>query len=459
MNSKLTKNPLVSFLVTIGSLYLLRGYIAARAQLVTFILFILLLYNIEKFIENKKVKNAVALFVIQTLIANLHVAVWPFTFVLYLPYIAEYIICEWIEITLYHKIKIANLKRKIKSLKVKIEKETDNQKLQEKLAKYQKSLEDLNIRVEKTKTRREENLKNPYKLKLNKNKNVRWLILVMIITIFTGLLTPLGTTPYTYTYLTLQGNTTSNINEHLPLTLIENVQMMCVLILFIGILTFTNVKIRLSDLFMLGGLTYLMFASRRQQSMFVLICSVILVRLITQLIETNTEIKVEDIIDKYFNKFVGFVIIAIVILFSLHFFKEKKDDVYIDESTYPVEASEWILENLDLDEIKLYNEYNYGSYLLYKGIPVFIDSRADLYTPEFNSYTGYTLDGVDVFSDFLNSSNIGVYYGEIFEEYGITHVIVYKSSKINMLIENADSEKYELLYSDDYFVIYEVLEY
>lgn len=34
--------------------------------------------------------------------------------------------------------------------------------------------------------------------------------------------------------------------------------------------------------------------------------------------------------------------------------------------------------------MKLFNEYNYGSYLLYKGVPVFIDSRADLYAPEFN---------------------------------------------------------------------------
>lgn len=34
--------------------------------------------------------------------------------------------------------------------------------------------------------------------------------------------------------------------------------------------------------------------------------------------------------------------------------------------------------------MKIYNEYNYGSYLLFRGIPVFVDSRADLYTPQFN---------------------------------------------------------------------------
>ena len=41
VNTKLAKNQILSFLITIGVMYLIRGYIAARAQLVTFILFIL----------------------------------------------------------------------------------------------------------------------------------------------------------------------------------------------------------------------------------------------------------------------------------------------------------------------------------------------------------------------------------------------------------------------------------
>ena len=63
---------------------------------------------------------------------------------------------------------------------------------------------------------------------------------------------------------------------------------------------------------------------------------------------------------------------------------QKTNDKFIDQSSYPIKAADYILENLEIDKIKLYNEYNYGSYLLYRGIPVFIDSRADLYTPEFN---------------------------------------------------------------------------
>lgn len=58
VNSKLAGNKIFSFIITIGSMYLLKGYIAARAQLVTFILFILELLFIERFLEGKKKRYA-----------------------------------------------------------------------------------------------------------------------------------------------------------------------------------------------------------------------------------------------------------------------------------------------------------------------------------------------------------------------------------------------------------------
>ena len=103
----------------------------------------------------------------------------------------------------------------------------------------------------------------------------------------------------------------------------------------------------------------------------------------------------------------------------------------------------------------MYNEYNYGSYLLFQGIPVFIDSRADLYAPEFNGKKGKDgkYEGQDIFTDCINTSNISKYYEDTFEKYDITHVITYKNSKLNILLSRDD--KYLELYSDKKFVIYE----
>ena len=50
-NSRLTKNKVISFVITIGAMYMLRDYIAARAQLVTFILFAVQIFLMEKSIS------------------------------------------------------------------------------------------------------------------------------------------------------------------------------------------------------------------------------------------------------------------------------------------------------------------------------------------------------------------------------------------------------------------------
>ncbi len=459
INSKITKNELIAFAVTIAVLYLIKGYITARAQLVTFILFILLVYNIERFIENKKVINAFALLLIQTLIANLHVAVWPFSFVLYLPYVVEYIIAELQDIVLYKKIEIKFLKLKAKNLNKKIDSKRRNlkDKYVRKLQNATKQLLAKQEIAEKIRINRNQKQGKEYKIIIKKNKNVKLLVLIMIIAILTGFLTPLGKTPFTYTYLTFKGTTTKNINEHLPLTLANNIPMFCTLIVILALITFTKVKIRLSDLFMLGGLCFLMFWTRRQQSLFVLIGSIAFSRIAKQFLKENMRYTIDDWEKKFLNKFTVFILIAGMLAWSLHLYAKIKDDKFVNEKIYPVEAAEWIKQNLDLKNIKLFNEYNYGSYLLFKDIPVFIDSRADLYAPEFNTSTGTSKDGNDIFMDFINSSNISTYYGDIFEKYEITHVILYKDSKMAMLIRKTDSEKFNEIYSDKNFVIYEVV--
>lgn len=444
-NKKLVKNQSISFIITIGVMYLIRGYIAARAQLVTFILFVLTIYFIEKFLETKKKRYAVGLIIIPTIIANLHTAVFPFYFILYLPYIAEYIIAILAETIIYRKFAVAKLKFKIKSAANKNEDP-------EKIKQLREELKKLEEKIDKIKVKRTKELQNPYKIKLVKRDNCKWIILIMVICIFTGLLTPLGNTPYTYLQKTMQGNTTQNINEHLPMTLANDTEVVCTLVILLAILIFTKTKIRLCDLFMIGGLGYLMLMTKRQVTMFTLIGSFILNRLMLELIQTETKKDLKELTTQFNNLVtvpVMVVVTAVMLGLSYHIAEDKFDDQYVDESAYPVQACDYILENIDLGKAKFYNEYNYGSYMIFRGIPVFIDSRADLYAPEFSG------KDEDIFMDFINTSNIGTFYEDTFEKYGITHVICYKNSKMNMIITKTDDSKFKELYSDKYFVVYE----
>lgn len=260
VNVKLAKNRIISFILTIGTLYLIKPYICARAQLVTFILFILTIYFIERFLETKKIKYAIGLVVIPILIANLHVATFYFYFILYLPYIAEFVLY----IFAYANVIISGAK--VDSIRKKIQKQGETDELLEKLQKTEE-------KHRKLKEKEDNRIEKPYKIKMTYHDSIKFLIIIMLICLLTGFLTPLGTTPYTYLIKTMQGISTKNINEHLPTVLAENKNLLITFAVYIAIVAFTKIKVKLSDIFLLGGLGLLAILSRRQASMFYLIRS------------------------------------------------------------------------------------------------------------------------------------------------------------------------------------------
>lgn len=447
VNCKLSKNQLISFIMTLIVMYLLKNFIAARAQLVTFILFALTILCIEKYLDTKKKIYAIALIIIPILIANLHCAVWPFYFIIYLPYIVEYIISVISESNFGKKFQIWNNKRKIK----KAIKKQQNDKAEE----YIKKIGELEDKIEKANDNRLKRRREPYRLIIERKDAAKGLIIIFIICIFTGLLTPLHGTPYTYLYDTMQGNTTKSINEHQPLTLINDKELMVLIVVMLAILIFTDTKIHLRDLFMLGGLLLMTFMSQRQMSMFYIIGGFVITRLIVAICDKYDKEGTEMVI-KFIVSLPGkILLLGFIAVLSLYFLRQVRNDEFINDYSYPVAAADYILENLDVNNIKLYNEYNYGSYLIFRGIPVFIDSRADLYAPEFNKKGFEDGEGKDIFSDYINISSIGTYYETKFEQYGITHLIMYKNAKLNMFISR--DENYNEIYSDDRFVIYERL--
>ena len=439
-----SKNKVVSLIITILSIYLMRDFIAARAQLVTFILFVLAVICIEKLLKTEKKIYALFLVLIPLLITNLHCAVFPFYFILFLPYIGEYLLLvveDWdLDMRLYRRI--FKIRKRISR------QEETKEKCQNKVIKLTEALEERKIKRAKLRA-------NPYKIEVKKNHVVLLLISVMAVAALTGFINPAGDGAYTYLVKTLQGNTTASINEHLPLTLSEAGEFAIALITFLLILIFTDTKIRLCDLFMLGGIVFLAFNSRRQVSMFAIFCGPILAKLIADMVskyDKETFVKIHDFVAGWFG---AIVVICSFIILSVNVYKPHMHDEYVDSNSYPVEASDWILANLDVENLKLYNEYNYGSYLLFRGIPVFIDSRCDLYSPEFNGDLDKGIDGRDIFSDALNIPGLSVNYENMFYQYGVTHVILYENSKLAMVL--VSDPDYNCIYSEGNFKIFERL--
>lgn len=457
-NKKITKNQVIAFLISMFQLYFMENYTAARAQSITFPLFVLTILLIEKLLETGKIRYMVGLVIIPILIANLHSAVFPFYFILFLPYLGEDIVKNFIttpRIRIIHK-QILEKQKQIYLDKIKKFEESDVriEEYKEKIKECDSKIKAENLKIEKylSKTKDLDN----YKLRIATSENIKKLYIVFIICLFTGLLTPLKDMPYTYTYRIMKGNTTQAVSEHQPMILINEKKILISYGILLAILIFTKTKIRLRDLFFLSGLFILSIMTRRQESMLILFGGIVFARILTEFIQRkNPKLLLE--IQEYLTTIFGEIgILIIVLLMSTKMINPKFTQPYIDETSYPVEASHWIKEKLDYKNIKLFNDYNYGSYLLFEDIPVFIDSRCDLYTPEFNgtyNKNSKKFVGKDIFSDFLNVSQIATWYDNVFKEYGATHVITGSSSKLNMLISKDPS--YNKIYSDKNFVLYE----
>lgn len=466
-NKKLSKNEILSFLITMAQLFMLKSYICARAQLVTFSLFILTVLLIECFLEKPKWWHGALLVGISLLIANLHVATWPFYFVLYLPFIGEYIISVIFEGKIFHwvSLKIANIR--LKHANKKLKKAPEGSKAVEKykaiIVSCNNDITVENEHFDKFKVKYAERLKNPYKVKLEKIKHVPKLLIIMGIALLMGFCTPLKGAPFTYTLLTAKGTTMQGISEHLPLTLSQNFDMIMCLLTVLSLLIFTKVKIKLRDLLFVVGLGALAFMTRRQVSMFVIFAGFVITKLFASLMETYfKDLKVK--LMNFITTVLGTIIVVIVVLaISFLNYQPTIDDKYVSD-TYPIEACEWIKENIpdykDTSKVRIFNDYNYGSYILLNDIPVFIDSRADLYTPEFNGeYNEKTkkYSGNDVFQDYLNISGIATYYKDAFNRYNITHVLVKSNSKLSMLLSHEEDYAEEIYKKDAQgFVIYEL---
>ena len=371
---KVSNNYIVSAIATFICAVAIRHFVTARAQLASFILFALEIYFIESFLKTGKKRNLIGLLLVSLLLCNIHVAVWPFYFILLLPYFAEYIIS-----IICNKIKKEN--RTINFLKNKII--------------------------------------------LEKNSNIKYLFIIFLISTLTGLFTPIHDTPYTYLIKTMIGNSQNYIIEH-QISDFNNGLLPIVLAIEAIIFAILS-KIKLRDMFMMAGLVVMALLSTRHSSLLALVGSICLARIFTIFLK-HFEFDISDKILNILSKKIVIIImfLTVIIYSSLNINKQLKTE-YIDHKEYPIEAVKYIKQHIDIDKMRLFNEYNFGSYLILNDIPVFIDSRADLYTRQFSG-----LD-YDIFDDFeFITSN----FQEKFEFYKITHVLLTKNQNIFTSILN-----------------------
>jgi hypothetical protein len=365
---------------------MISAYVVVRAQSISYMMFLLEIYFLRRLLDKGKKRYIVYLFLISLVICNIHIAVWPLYFVLYLPYIVEFVISK------FKGLKIVKLISK--------------------------------------------------KIEIKREVNIKLLILTMFISLFTGVFTPLKGETYTYFIKTSLGNSQSYILEHGlgfgSLTIM--VTLIVVFVLMVFLIVKSKKKIRIVDVFMVMGLGFMAILSQRHFALFIILGMINVSGMIVSYLENNS-LLINMLFDSRLFRYI--VIVEVVMVAGIRFMVMKDLD-YIDCKLYPKDAVVYLESNYDVDKIRIFNEYDFGSYLILNDIPVFIDSRADLYTREFSSLS------YDIFDDYMDISN-----GDIdkLESYDIDVVLLYKGRVLDSSLGN--DFDYVEVYHDDYFVIYE----
>jgi hypothetical protein len=106
--------------------------------------------------------------------------------------------------------------------------------------------------------------------------------------------------------------------------------------------------------------------------------------------------------------------------------------------SFPVAAVDY-LESSGLAEQRGYNSYNWGGYLIWRDIPVFVDGRADVYGDEFLLYYRRTFD--------LTSQ-----WRQPLDEYEVDYVIIERFSPLSNLL--VASDQWLESYTDDVATVF-----
>ncbi len=408
---KLIKTPILPNILSLLSVILISTFITARSQTITYSLFAWEIYYIISLLKTGQQKYIFLLVIQSWLVALTHALTWPIVFIFYLPFIVSILITKILKRSTMYKNR-----KEIKTLSNKL-----------------------------------------LLLNANETNKLKLIFFALTSSFLIGLLTPARICYTGFIKISL-GDTQSYIAEHQPLTLIHDPNAIIYLLAFLCVLIFTKAKLRLDHFFLATGLIILSFLAVRHTALLITIGFIPLSYLLKNLFSQANSNFFTFINNNLPKRLILFTTVA---LLSLSFIDNLRNP-YLDEYFCPIKATNFIKNNVPINNnsFRLFNEYNIGAYLLYEEVPIFIDSRAEIYTKQ------YTHSERDYFNDYRQILTASAYsnspytesfsdknYEELINDYEITHFLLYKTTPLAKVLRK--DQNYKELYSDELFIFFE----
>ncbi len=208
------------------------------------------------------------------------------------------------------------------------------------------------------------------------------------------------------------------------------------------IMILSKSRIQLKIVLMYFGLMFMSLYSIRYYSYFMLLTGPFLGNILYSAFNIKP-IKILEL-DKPKHMLISILMATFIISSAL--FKFTNNFISVNFDKFPVNAINYLKENTDCQNTKVFNDYSYGGYMMLNGIKVFIDSRQDLYLEAYNK-------NCKVYTDYLSLIRGNTHYRDVFNKYGFEYFIISKDSLLNTYVSNDTSfrkilsDKYSILYS------------
>lgn len=257
--------------------------------------------------------------------------------------------------------------------------------------------------------------------KITKDKvNLKPLIIVMIIMFICGFINPYGYEALTFIFKSYGIESFNEVITEMKVPTFSSfkfkIMLGCIFLLICLINFFRKEKLDIRHFLFVCGVSILGFMHNKCFPYFIFIYFYVLSYLIKNL-KFDFKFLKNKIIKALNNGLVVgltlFLLISFIITcvysFKYYNFKEGQVEDIVD----------YILENYNKDDVRLYVTFNNGGYTEYMGLKSYIDGRAELFIKKFNNKS-------DIFDEWVEiaKSDYDEYFEELVNKYKFTHLIV-----------------------------------
>ena len=211
------------------------------------------------------------------------------------------------------------------------------------------------------------------------------------------------------------------------------VSYFCLFLVWLGYLIFTSGKLQLRHFLLLIGTTYLAISSWRGLAFFLMAAIYPLAYYFRSHFYQVRDLSFS--IRQYIPIVVAIIFLGIIPLTLIL----SSDGIVMNSANQ--EGIDYLLKKEDPNQVRLYCAYGECSYAEYKGLAVYIDSRAEVFIKENNQQA-------DILDELFYLQNHALNYRNFLEKYQFTHLLVTEDDYLYQL----------LLHDSDYEVFFSGLE-